>query len=154
MTPIYATSCTATHEARNGSVRSADGALDVKLAMPRELGGPGGATNPEQLFAAGYAACFTSALLLVARESTAQIGKPAVTVKSGLRSDGPGRFALFAEVHVALPDLDRDAALRLARGAHQVCPFSKAVGHSLGVTVTLTDWHGARTGETLGLEVA
>lgn len=154
MKTIYSTSCTATHEARNGSVRSEDGNLDVKLAMPKELGGPGGVTNPEQLFAAGYAACFTSAMLRVAREAKTDIGKPAVTVNSGLRSDGPDRFALIAEILVALPDVDRDTALKLAQGAHRICPFSKAVGESLGVTVTLTDWQGAEAGATLALEGA
>lgn len=154
MKTIYATSCTATHEARNGSVRSEDGNLDVKLAMPRELGGPGGATNPEQLFAAGYAACFTSAMLRVAREGNTQIGTPSVTVHSGLRSDGVDRYALIADVKVSLPDLDRDTALRIAEGAHRICPFSKAVGDSLGVTVTLTGWQGADADETLALEGA
>ena len=154
MKTIYSTTCTATHEARNGSVRSDDGHLDVKLAMPKELGGAGGATNPEQLFAGGYAACFTSALLLVARESKTDIGTPAVTVRSGLRSDGPGSFALFAEILVALPGLERDTALKLTQAAHRICPFSKAVGESLGVTVTLTDWQGAHAGATLTLEEA
>lgn len=154
MTTIYATSCTATHEARNGAVRSDDGNLDVRLAMPKELGGPGGATNPEQLFAAGYAACFTSALLLVAREEKTDIGKPSVTVQSGLRADGPGRFALFANVEAALPDLDRDDAQRIVEAAHRVCPFSKAVAESLGVTVTLTGWRDAAEGETLALDEA
>lgn len=151
---IYATNCTATHEARNGAVRSEDGHLDLRLAMPKELGGQGGATNPEQLFAAGYAACFTSAMQLVAREAKTDIGKPSVTVHSGLRSDGPGRFALFAQVKVALPDLDRDAAKKIVAAAHGVCPFSRAVEESLGVTVTLTDWRGAESGETLALEDA
>ena len=154
MKTIYSTSCTATHEARNGAVRSDDGNLDVRLAMPKELGGPGGATNPEQLFAAGYAACFTSAMQRVARESKTDLGKPAVTVLSGLRSDGTDRFALIAEVQVALPDLDRDTALEMAQGAHRICPFSKAVGESLGVIVTLTDWQGAEAGNTLALEGA
>lgn len=152
MKTIYATSCTATHEARNGQVRSEDGLLDVKLAAPKELGGPGGGTNPEQLFAAGYAACFTSAMLRVAREAKAPIGKPSVTVHSGLRSDGPDRYALIAEVKVALADLDRETALSIVQGAHRICPFSKAVGESLGVTVTLTDWQGAQDGEMLDLK--
>lgn len=142
MTILYATSCT-THEARNGSVRSDDGLLDLALAAPKELGGTGGATNPEQLFAAGYAACFTSAMLRVSREAKLQIGKPSVTVHSGLRSDGKDRFALFARVEVALPDVNQAVAEVLVDGAHAICPFSKAVGESLGVEVVLTAWKEA-----------
>lgn len=149
MKTLYATACTATHKARNGAVRSEDGHLDLRLALPRELGGPGGATNPEQLFAAGYAACFTSALLRVARAAGTQIGTPSVTVRSGLRADGPERYALFAGVDVALPDLDRATATRIAGAAHLICPFSRAVGQSLGVTVTLTGWQGAEAGDML-----
>ena len=143
MNTVYATSCTATHEARNGSVRSVDGLLDLNLAMPRELGGAGGATNPEQLFAAGYAACFTSALLRASREAKLRITKPSVTVHSGLRSDGENRYALFARVEVSLPELDHATAQTLVQGAHAICPFSKAVGDSLGVQVVLTAWEGA-----------
>lgn len=143
MTIVYETACTATHEARNGSVRSADGLLDLTLAAPKELGGAGGATNPEQLFAAGYAACFTSALLRVGREAKLKIGKPVVTVHSGLRSDGEARYALFARVEVSLPDLDRARAETLVQGAHAICPFSKAVAESLGVEVVLTEWEDA-----------
>lgn len=143
MKTIYETSCTATHEARNGSVRSVDGMLDVNLAIPKELGGAGGGTNPEQLFAAGYAACFTSAMLRVSREAKIAIGKPSVTVHSGLKSDGPNRYALFARIEVALADLPRETAEKVIHGAHAICPFSKAVAESLGVSVTLVDWQGA-----------
>ena len=152
MIPIYQTACTATHDARNGSVRSDDGLLELTLATPSELGGKGGATNPEQLFAAGYAACFTSAVLLVAREGRIPIGKPSVTVRSGLRPDGEGRFALFAGIEVALPGVDADTALRIVSTAHAICPFSKAVGASLGVGVTLTDWKGSVSGAALRVE--
>ena len=152
MRVIYETSATATHEARNGSVRSADGMLDVPLAAPKVLGGAGGATNPEQLFAAGYAACFTSAMLRVSREGKLAIGKPSVTVHSGLRSDGENRFALFARIGVALPEADREAALAAIRDAHQICPFSKAVRGNIDVEISLTDWDGAGAGETLAMD--
>ncbi len=93
-------------------------------------------------------------MLRVAREGKTQIGTPSVTVHSGLRSDGADRYALIADIKVSLPDLDRDTALRIPDGAHRICPFSKAVGDSLGVTVTLTDCQGADAGETLALEGA
>lgn len=154
MKTIYATSATATHEARNGSVRSADGKLDVSLAMPPELGGNGQGTNPEQLFAAGYAACFTSAIQRVSREGKIAIGKPQVTVHSGLNSDGPNRFALFAHLEIALPEATRADAEQVIAGAHQICPFSKATRGNIDVTITLTAWAEASNGETLELDAA
>src|SRR5438067_13495792 len=81
---IYQTSATATGDGRNGRSRSVDGVLDVDLATPKELGGAGGATNPELLFAAGYAACFHSALKLVARKSGVELSDSAVTLDDGL----------------------------------------------------------------------
>jgi len=151
MKTLHQTACTATRQARNGSVRSADGLLDLRFAMPKERGGAGGAANPEQLFAAGYAACFTSPLLRIARDGRTNIGKPSVTAHAGLRSDGENRFARLARIEVALPDVDRGNALALARGAHRLCPFSKAVAESLGVSVTLTDRQDAQ-GAVLAVE--
>ena len=107
MPRIYETSATASHEGRNGSVRTDDGLLDVKLAMPKELGGNGGATNPEQLFAAGYAACFTSAILFCAREAKLKIGDPSVTVHAGLENAPDGKFQLFASLDAALPGAEK-----------------------------------------------
>lgn len=141
MSSIYQTSATATHEGRNGNVRSADGALDVGLAMPKELGGAGGATNPEQLFAAGYAACFTSALLLCAREAKITIGNPEVTAHTGLEHAPDGRFQLAASLDVALPDASRQDAERVTRAAHGICPYSRGIRGNVDVTVRLTRWN-------------
>jgi osmotically inducible protein OsmC len=143
MAMLYETAATATHEGRNGSVRSADGLLDVKLAMPRELGGAGGATNPEQLFAAGYAACFTSALLLAAREGKLSIGNPTVTVHSGLDRRDDGRFHLATRIEVALPDAARDVAEAAVKKAHEVCPYSNATRGNVDVKVDLVRWKEA-----------
>lgn len=140
MEMIYETSATASHEARNGSVRSDDGLLDVKLAMPKELGGAGGATNPEQLFAAGYAACFTSAILLAAREAKLKIGQPSVTVHSGLSRAPGGRFDLQARLDVSLPDASKADAEVVTREAHAICPYSKATRNNVNVKVRLVRW--------------
>lgn len=140
MAMIYETSATATHEGRNGSVRSEDGLLDVRLAMPKELGGSGGATNPEQLFAAGYAACFTSALLLCARQSKLSIGAPQVRVRSGLESAPDGGFQLAAALEVSLPGAARDDAEKVTRLAHGICPYSRATAGNVDVKVRLVRW--------------
>ena len=140
MTMLYETSATASHEGRNGSVRTADGLLDVRLAMPKELGGAGGATNPEQLFACGYAACFTSALLLCAREGKIAIGDPAVTAHVGLERAPDGKFQLAANLDVALPGADRDQAETVTRQAHAICPYSRATRNNVDVKVRLVRW--------------
>lgn len=139
MTAIYETAATAGQEGRNGAVRSADGLLDLRLALPKELGGPGGATNPEQLFAAGYAACFTSALLLCAREAKARIGAPAVTAHVGLARDGAG-FGLVVRLEVALPEAERETAEALTRRAHEICPYSRAIRGNVPTDLRLTAW--------------
>ncbi|SNR70161.1 organic hydroperoxide resistance protein [Paracoccus sediminis] len=137
---IYKTSATASHEGRNGKARSDDGLLDLSLAFPRELGGAGGATNPEQLFAAGYAACFTSAIQLVARENKMSLGSPEVTCNAGLESAPDGKFRLFAGLDVSLPGASRDDAETALREAHAICPYSRAVRGNVDVTLRLTRW--------------
>src|SRR5947209_13916987 len=101
-TAIYQTAATSTGEGRNGRSRTVDGILDVALATPKELGGEGGATNPEQLFAAGYAACFHSALKLVVRKLRVPVEDSAVTAEVGLVKQGIG-YALQVAVEVELP---------------------------------------------------
>jgi lipoyl-dependent peroxiredoxin len=140
MAMIYETSATATHEGRNGSVRSDDGHLDVRLAMPKELGGAGGATNPEQLFAAGYAACFTSALLRCSREGKLPIGDPLVTVRSGLARASDGGFELVAALEVVLPGASREDAETVTRQAHGTCPYSRATRGNVPVRVQIVRW--------------
>jgi Ohr subfamily peroxiredoxin len=132
---LYTASATATGEGRNGHSRSSDGIVDVDLATPKELGGPGGATNPEQLFAAGYAACFLSALKRIAREAKQPIADAAVTVDVGLHSNGAGGFKLSADLHVELSGVDQAAADDLVAKAHQVCPYSNATRGNIEVTL-------------------
>lgn len=137
MTPLYTTTATATG-GRAGRVTSADGIIDMTLAMPKELGGPGNAANPETFFASGYAACFQGALGLVARGKgiTLPAGNT-VTVTIGIGKDETS-FGLNAAIVVHLPGLDQVTADALAHGAHQVCPYSKATRGNIDATVTAT----------------
>jgi Ohr subfamily peroxiredoxin len=135
-TPIYQTAATSTGDGRNGRSRTVDGILDVALATPKELGGEGGATNPEQLFAAGYAACFHSALKLVARRMRVPVEDSAVSVEVGLVKQGPG-FGLQVAIEAELPGVEPAQAERLLEAAHQVCPYSAAIRDNVEVRVTL-----------------
>jgi osmotically inducible protein OsmC len=135
-TTVYQTAATATGDGRNGRSRTVDGVLDVDLATPKELGGRGGATNPEQLFAAGYAACFHSALKLVARRMRVELVDSAVTVDVGLAKRGQG-FGLQVAIEAELPGVDPAQANQLVEAAHQVCPYSNAIQGNVDVTLTL-----------------
>ena len=135
MTAIYTASATATGEGRNGHSRSSDGILSVDLATPVEMGGPGGATNPEQLFAAGYSACFLSALKLVARRSKADVRDVAVTTDVGLNSNGSGGFVLSVALHIEMSGVDQVTAEAFVATAHSVCPYSNATRGNIEVTV-------------------
>ncbi|WP_426756718.1 organic hydroperoxide resistance protein [Myxococcus sp. Y35] len=138
ITPLYSTTAT-THGGRNGRVKSEDGVLDLPLAMPKELGGAGGAvTNPEQLFAAGYSACFESALRMVARAQGKNLGNDAgvrATVTIGKTPDGG--FGLAVELQGILPGLPNDEAQKLMEAAHQACPYSKATRGNIEVKVSV-----------------
>ena len=136
MDAIYTAVATASGDGRNGHARSSDGIVDVDLAVPREMGGAGGATNPEQLFAAGYAACFHSALKLTAARQKLDVSDSEVsaTVFLGMVETG---FGLAVELDVHLPTLDREAAERLTHDAHQVCPYSNATRGNIEVTLTV-----------------
>jgi Ohr subfamily peroxiredoxin len=123
---------------REGRVRSSDGALNLDLAIPRELGGPGGvATNPEQLFAAGFAACFENAIRLVARRRRLPIGQASVTARVGIGPTDIGGYQLEVELHAQLPDLDHDTAREIVEAAHQVCPYSNAVRGNVDVVAVV-----------------
>jgi lipoyl-dependent peroxiredoxin len=123
---------------RAGRVASSDGVVDVELAVPKEMGGPGGArTNPEQLFAAGYAACFHSALTLVARKAGVDVSESAITAKVGIGPTDGGGFALDVELEAELPGVDRDTAERLVAQAHQVCPYSNATRGNVEVSLAV-----------------
>lgn len=128
MAALYTAEATATGEGRGGRTRSSDGVLDLDLAVPREMGGPGGdSTNPEQLFAAGYAACFHSALQLVARKAKADITDSSVTAQVGIGSNGSGGYGLSVTLSVHLPGVDREQAQQLTEQADSVCPYSNAI---------------------------
>lgn len=136
---LYQTQATAVG-GRTGSAASADGALRVHLATPRELGGDGTAgTNPEQLFAAGYAACFLSAIKFVAAQDKAAVPVDAnVTATVGIGPSGNGQgFALAVALAVDLPGLDRGAAERIVAAAHQTCPYSNATRGNIDVRITI-----------------
>jgi Ohr subfamily peroxiredoxin len=135
MDVLYIAEATA-HGGREGRVRSSDGALSVELAIPRELGGPGGvASNPEQLFAAGFAACFENAIRLVCRRLKVPAGSASVTARVGIGPDGSGGYALDVELHVRLPELEQDVAQQVIAGAERVCPYSNAVRGNIDVRV-------------------
>lgn len=121
---------------REGRVASSDGVVDVQLAIPKGLGGPGGEfTNPEQLFAAGYAACFHSALKLVAGREKVDVTESAVTARVGIGANESGGFGLSVDLEAELPGVDHDVAVSLVERAHQVCPYSNATRGNIDVTV-------------------
>ncbi len=137
MKPLYTAVATA-EGGREGRVRSSDGVLDHALAMPKSLGGSGGeATNPEQLFAAGYAACFESALRLVARQKKQPLTKASVTAHVTIGSTDTGGFQLAAELHASLPDVPREQAEGLIQAAHQICPYSLATRGNIDVKLVI-----------------
>ena len=134
---LYTASATATG-GRSGRVSTDDGSLTLETVVPRDLGGSTDAhgTNPEQLFAAGYAACFGSALELVARKQRVETGPVAITAKVHLGPVGRA-YGLGVELACHLPELDRDLALALVRAAHEVCPYSNATRGNIAVDLRL-----------------
>jgi Ohr subfamily peroxiredoxin len=116
---------------------SSDGALEVDLRLPPEMGGPGGGTNPEELFAVGYAACFEGALGVVARRAKVEADDAAIDSEVSLSPDGHGGFVLSVGLDVTLPSVtDAAAAVELVRAAHQVCPYSNATRGNIEVALT------------------
>ena len=127
MQVLYTAHARSTGEGRSGHVATSDGTLDLDLATPKEMGGPGGAANPEQLFAAGYAACFENALLRVARERKAPIRESHVTAHVGIGREQDGYFRLAVALEVSVPGRDRAEVEEMVRVAHEeVCPYSRA----------------------------
>lgn len=139
MATIYTAEALATGEGRNGHARTSDGRLDLDLAIPEAMGGNGQGTNPEQLFAAGYAACFHSALQMVARQNKADVTESAVGARVGIGPNDNGGFQLEVTLEVTLPNLAKDEAQALADKAHQVCPYSNATRGNIDVTVIVTE---------------
>ncbi|WP_037570207.1 organic hydroperoxide resistance protein [Phaeacidiphilus oryzae] len=136
MDALYTAVATATH-GRDGRAYSSDGRLDLQLAPPVELGGSGQGTNPEQLFAAGYAACFASALGVVARQAKTDLSDASVTGEVGIGKQGDG-FALAVTLRVELPDgVDEETGRKLVEQAHQVCPYSNATRGNIPVDLVI-----------------
>jgi lipoyl-dependent peroxiredoxin len=134
---LYTAQAQSTGEGRGGHVRTSDGLLEADLALPKEMGGEGGATNPEQLFAAGYAACFHSALKGVGRHTKTDVAGSVVSAEVGIgRGDGTG-YGLAVTLTVDLPEVDRANAEQLIEQAHQICPYSNAVRGNIEVTQRL-----------------
>ncbi|HYM54488.1 MAG TPA: Ohr family peroxiredoxin [Solirubrobacteraceae bacterium] len=134
---LYTAEAHVTGGRAEGHGRTGDGALEVDLRLPPEMGGPGGGTNPEELFAVGYAACFEGALGVVARRAKADAGDAAIDSKVSLSPDGKGGFVLGVQLDVTLPSVsEQESAVELVRAAHQVCPYSNATRGNIEVALT------------------
>ncbi len=134
---LYTAEAHVTGGRAEGHGRTSDGMLEVDLRLPAEMGGQGDGTNPEELFAVGYAACFEGALGVVGRRAKADTTDAAIDSKVALSPDGKGGFALAVELDVTLPSVaDQAAAVELVRAAHQVCPYSNATRGNIDVTIT------------------
>jgi osmotically inducible protein OsmC len=129
---LYCAKATSTGDGRDGHVVSSDQRLDLDLALPPEMGGDGNGTNPEQLFAAGYAACFHSALRIVARRARLDTGESTVSAEVGIGPEGEA-FGLVVTLIISIPGLEREQARELAEAAHQVCPYSRATRGNISV---------------------
>jgi lipoyl-dependent peroxiredoxin len=135
---LYTANATATG-GRDGRAVSSDNKLEAKLSTPKELGGAGGeGTNPEQLFAAGYSACFLSAMKFVAAATKTTLpADAAVTAQVGIGPNDRGGFGLAVELRVSLPSVDRAAAETLVNKAHEVCPYSNATRGNIDVKLSI-----------------
>jgi Ohr subfamily peroxiredoxin len=133
MSPLYSTRVTAI------GGRSEDGLLALSLALPTTMGGKGGATNPEQLFAAGYAACFENAVIHVTRDRATKVKDTDIVVVAevGLSPNGSGGFVLSVALDVAITGLDQATAEEIVRAAHATCPYSNAVKGNIDVDITV-----------------
>ncbi len=121
---------------RNGHGRTDDGKLDVKLSRPGAMGGEGAGTNPEQLFAVGYAACFEGALGAASRRSRVKMGDTSVHAEVSLHSTDDGAFRITASLDVTIKEIDEQAAVELVRNAHLICPYSNALRGNVDVRLT------------------
>lgn len=131
--PIYTATATSSGDGRNGHVRSAEGFVDQSVKIPSSFGGPGGATNPEELFAAAYAVCFHNALRLAAKGKGVAVGDDStVDVAIGIGPDETS-FAINATITAHLPGMSTEQAQELLAAAHQLCPYSKATRGNMPV---------------------
>ena len=135
---LYRTPAVTSIGGRDGRVRSADGFIDLQTAIPKEMGGPGGRTNPEELFAAAYAACFHSSLKRVAADKQVAIGNSTVEAQVGIGpNDNGSGFAIAAELHVTLPRADVETAKGVVLEAHMICPYSNATRDNIDVKLSV-----------------
>ncbi len=139
MEALYTAEALSTGAGRDGRVATSDGSFALDLAIPTEMGGSGDGTNPEQLFAAGYAACFHSALQGVARAQKVKIADSSVGGRVQISPNGNGGYQLAVLLEVVLPGLEHDQAQALADAAHQVCPYSNATRGNIDVTITVSE---------------
>jgi lipoyl-dependent peroxiredoxin len=139
MKALYTAEALTTGDGRDGHARSSDGKVDLQLAIPKEMGGSGDGTNPEQLFAIGYAACSHSALRLVGRQEKADVSDSAVGARVSIGQLDSGGFGLAVVLEVTLPNVDHATALRLTEKAHEVCPYSNATRGNVDVDLVVTD---------------
>ncbi|GAB3293548.1 organic hydroperoxide resistance protein [Pseudoclavibacter terrae] len=139
MDVLYTAEALSTGQGRDGRVVSSDGTVDLTMAVPKEMGGSGAGSNPEQLFAAGYAACFHSALHAVARGKKLDLGDSSVGGRVQIGPNGEGGFQLAVLLEVVIPNLAHDEAQALADAAHQVCPYSNATRGNIDVTITVSE---------------
>jgi osmotically inducible protein OsmC len=139
MDVLYTAEALSTGEGRNGHVATSDGRVDLDMAIPKDMGGSGNGANPEQLFAAGYAACFHSALQGVARSQKLKVADSSVGGRVQIGPNGQGGFQLAVMLEVVIPGMDHDQAQALADAAHQVCPYSNATRGNIDVTITVSE---------------
>ena len=139
MKTLYTTNVTA-KGGRNGQVKSDNGVLDLEVRMPKGLGGANDDyTNPEMLFAAGYAACFDSALNLIISKSKIETGETSVAAKVSIGQNEDGGFGLAAELAVNIPGVSIEEAQELTQKAHQICPYSNATRNNIEVKLSVTN---------------
>ncbi|MFW2078448.1 organic hydroperoxide resistance protein [Acinetobacter sp. ULE_I010] len=138
MSTLYSTQVKAVG-GRNGNIHSEDDLLNLSLALPKALGGKGDATNPEQLFAAGYASCFGNAVIHVSRNKNNKVRDNDIQVIAtvGLKSNDHGGFALTVALEVTITDLDQETAELIVSEADKVCPYSNAIRGNIEVTITV-----------------
>ena len=137
MTAMYTTTATSIG-GRKGHIKSADGIIDMDVRPPKEMGGPGGAANPETLFAAGYSACFNSALGLAARMNRIQTGETKVTISISIGQDDKNEgYMLAAKIEAEIPGVSQDIAEMLVKKAHELCPYSRATRGNIEVELVV-----------------
>jgi lipoyl-dependent peroxiredoxin len=147
MTPLYEAIVTS-QGGRQGQVRSNDGVLDLKVSIPKSIGGTDAHTNPEQLFAAGYAACFENALIHIGRLQKIAVDDSSVTACVSLNISAEGTFDLKVKLEVSLPHLEKAAAERLVADAHKICPYSRATRGNIDVTIELIGYRREKSFST------